>query len=57
MEDEEDEVQVLEEGGRVEVMDSEEREGGAGDEDAELVDCLSWGDVIICVLRGTGYLG
>ncbi|KAI4241127.1 MAG: hypothetical protein LQ352_007496, partial [Teloschistes flavicans] len=37
---EEEEVCDLEEGGRVEGVDAEEGKGGAGEEDAELVDCL-----------------
>lgn len=41
VEDEDYEIEALEEGWRVEVVDSKERERGAGDEDAELVDCLN----------------
>lgn len=36
--EEEDEIQDLEEGGEVQVVDAEEGDGGAGDEDAELVE-------------------
>lgn len=46
MEDQEEEVQALEKGGRVEAVDAEEGQGGAGDEDAELVDRLGLGEYI-----------
>jgi hypothetical protein len=36
--EEEDEICDLEEGGEVQVMDADKRDGGAGDEDAELVE-------------------
>lgn len=38
MERQENEVEDLQEGGEVEVMDADERGGGAGNEDAELVE-------------------
>jgi hypothetical protein len=36
--EEDDEVADLEEGGEVQVMDADEGDGGAGDEDAKLVE-------------------
>jgi len=38
VEEEKEEVEALEEGGEVEVMEADERGRGAGDEDAELVE-------------------
>lgn len=45
LENEDEEVKALKEGRRVEAMDSEEGQGGAGEEDAKLVDCLGQGIV------------